>query len=66
METEVAVLLLGGLELNLGPGVFTELVWIAEAGRVGVAGAECSLFPPHTPQLLNGYRAIGTLSIEVT
>eukprot|EP00983_Pelagomonas_calceolata_P073690 1152230-Pelagomonas_calceolata.AAC.4 len=43
MATKVALLLLGGLKLVLGPG------------GVAVAGAECSLFPPRPPLFLNGY-----------
>eukprot|EP00983_Pelagomonas_calceolata_P067379 1149460-Pelagomonas_calceolata.AAC.1 len=31
-----------------------------------MAGAECSLFPPRLPLLLNGYRVLGTLFIGTT
>eukprot|EP00983_Pelagomonas_calceolata_P134643 1162078-Pelagomonas_calceolata.AAC.9 len=60
-QTEVAVLLLEGHELVLEPGVFT-------AFGLGVAGAECSLFSPHPPLLLNGYQelVLGTLFIGTT
>eukprot|EP00983_Pelagomonas_calceolata_P007024 228588-Pelagomonas_calceolata.AAC.1 len=61
MATEVAVLLLGGLELFLGLVSSQSCLgrWTLEAFGVAVAGVDCSLFPTRPPLLLNRYWELG-------